>query len=236
MVISYFKRLSDVFFEIESGRLPSTREKLELDSLRVKSELIIGPAETRLLESYVNEDIVKTLTAQQKGGQELLTNWILVFDWNSASFVTWDVVSRDPNDAVKHYARYEKEFPASDHFEVVLIGSSDIATIRQTHSHYFGIQGFDRILESLDQSILGFSNQMELDVGAKQILAVLLRKRYFGKKTISISTLRNHYCTSVMTFDSSLAQLIERGLISREHVNGPVALEVKRTNEIQGLL
>ncbi|KAA5603382.1 RelA/SpoT domain-containing protein [Blastochloris sulfoviridis] len=236
IIINYFKRLSDILFEIECGRDPTSNAKIDLDKLRVQSEnVIIRSDKKRILNSYVNEDIVKTLTSKENKS-ELLNNWIIVFDWNTGSFVAWDVVGRNSSDAAREYARYEAQFPAEDNYEVVMIGSSDVASVRQTHSHYFGIEKYENILESLSQTIVGLSTRMDIDVEARQILAVLFRKKYFGRKTISVETLRNHYLKESMTFDSSLRTLVERGLVNMEDAQSPVSLNRKRKSDIESYL
>jgi ppGpp synthetase/RelA/SpoT-type nucleotidyltranferase len=193
VVIGYFKSLSDAFFEIEAGREPSSQAKIGLDKLRVKAEPIIALSDkNRVFDSYVNEDIIKTLT-ETEGGSDELNNWLIVFDWNTGAFLTWDTVDKNPEEAVKKYVSYENQFTADENYEVVMIGSSDIASVRKTHSHYFGIDEYENILENLDQSILGFSTRMDIDVGARQILSVLFRRKHWGKKPISIDTLKNHF-------------------------------------------
>jgi len=236
IVIAYFKQLSDVFYEIESGRDPSVQSKVTLDRMRESAQHIIYEADTnRIFDSSVNEDIVRTLTNAQ-GNEGDLINWIMVFNWNSGDFVTWDVVGREAESAKLKYTQYESQFSSDAGFEVVMIGSSDIATIRQTHSHYFGIEKFDTILESLDQSIVGFKTRMDIDVGARQILALLVRKKFWGRKGAAIDTLKNHFAKGVNTFDSSLATLKERGLITASDAHAPVSLNLKKKAEIEGYL
>lgn len=232
-VIRYFKILSDVFYEIEAGREPGSQSKIELDKLRDQAQGIISQSDrNKIFDSFVNEDIVKTLAASQ-GQSESLNNWIIVFDWNSGDFVTWEEVGRDAGEAVKKYAYYEHQFTPEDNYEVVMIGSSDIATVRQTHSHYFGIEKFDNILENLDQSILGFQIRMDIDVGARQILGLLFRKKYWGKKSASIDTLRNHFVKGLITFDASIRTLRDKGLINMADTQSPVSLNIKRKSEIE---
>jgi ppGpp synthetase/RelA/SpoT-type nucleotidyltranferase len=235
-VIEYFKSLSDVFYEIESGRDPGTREKVELDRQREVAQRIIYASDRhRVFDSYVNEEVVRTLQAVQ-GGTEGLNNWIIVFDWKTGAFVTWDAVGRDVDAANQKYVSYERQFPANESFEVVMIGSSDIATVRQTHSHYFGIEKFDNILENLDQSIVGLKTRMDIDVGSRQILSLLKRKKYWGKKAASVDTLKNHFARGVVTFDASLQTLRELGLINMEDAQAPVSLNLKRKSEIEAYL
>lgn len=166
-----------------------------------------------------------------QGGSESLNNWIIVFDWKKGEFVTWEAVGRKAEEAVGKYVSYEHQFPAEENFEVVMIGSSDIATVRQTHSHYFGIEKFDSILENLDQSIAGFQTRMDIDIGSRQILSVLVRKRYWGKKSISVDTLKNHFLKEIITLDASLATLRERGLVNMGGAQSPVSLNLKKKAE-----
>jgi ppGpp synthetase/RelA/SpoT-type nucleotidyltranferase len=235
-VIAYFKQLSDVFYEIESGRDPSVQAKVALDRMRERAQHIIYEADrNRVFDSKVNEDIVRTLTNAQ-GNEGALTNWIMVFNWNTGDFVTWDVVGREAESAKAKYTHYERQFSSDAGFEVVMIGSSDISTVRQTHSHYFGIEKFDTILESLDQSIIGFKTRMDIDVGARQILALLVRKKFWGRKSANIDTLKNHFAKSVSTFDSSLSTLRELGLVTIDDGQSPVSLNLKKKAEIEGYL
>jgi hypothetical protein len=229
VVISYFKSLSDVFFEIECGRNPGSKIKVDLDRLREEAQSIIYQSDKhRVFDSHINEDIVKTLTSVQGLG-ETLNNWIIVFDWKTGAFLTWEEVGRDANEAVKKYVTYERQFPAEQNFEVVMIGSSDIATVRQTHSHYFGIEKFDSILENLDESIVGFQTRMDIDVGSRQILSLLVRKKYWGRKGASVDTLKNHFAKGFITFESSLQSLRDKGLINP---TDPISLNLKRKAEI----
>lgn len=233
-VIAYFKELSDVFYEIESGRSPSVQSKISLDKRRVHAQEIIEKSDkNNIFDSFVNEDIVKTLTSTQ-GASDSLNNWIIVFDWNSGGFVTWESVGRNTEEAVSKYISYENQFTSDNNYEVVMIGSSDIATVRQTHSHYFGIEKFDDILENLDQAIYGFKTRMDIDVGARQILGLLQRRKYWGKKAVSVDTLKNHYLKDLITLESSLKTLREKGLIN--DMDSPISLNIKKKAEIQSYL
>lgn len=236
-VIQYFKTLSDVFFEIEAGREASVEQRIRVDSLRSECEQIIRESDRhKVFDSFVNEDIILTLTEKESRNPAGLNNWILVFDWNAGAFVSWDIVSRDASDAVETYIEYERMFPVESGYEVVLVGSSEVATVRQTHSHYFGIESYDNILENLDTSIVGFTRKIDIDVGARQILACLQRRRYWGKKTISRDTLCNHFCKDVLTFDSSLRALADRDLIQNSSLNGGISLNVRKKSEIEQYL
>lgn len=234
-VIQYFKTLSDVFFDIEAGGDPSSQQKLEIDKLKIACEEIIKKSDkNKVFDSYINSDVIKTLAEKEIKNKHTINNWIIVFDWNSGAFVTWDVVSRNPDDAFNKYVQNEKGYPAEHGYEVVMIGSSEVATVRQTHSHYFGIDSYDNILESIDQSILGFSRRMDIDIGARQILICLHRKNYWSfRNSIGLDILKNHLCKNVIAFDSSLEVLVNKGLVLRQSNNSPVFLNIQMKAEIE---
>jgi len=237
VVISYFQRLSDAFYEIESGRAPSARSRIEIDRLKVEAEGIIRDAgRVAVIDGFVNEDVIKTLVETERRNPNPINNWIIVFDWNSGEFVSWDIVGRSPDEAIEAYVRYEHNFPAESNFEVVLIGSSRVATVRKTHGHYFGIEDYSKILESLDESIEGFTLSGNVGVSGRQILLKLYTKHFWGKKTVTQDTLRNHFCKGVASFDGALETLVERGLVLREHANGPVSLNIKLRHEIDQIV
>lgn len=169
------------------------------------------------------------------GGGEF-NNWIFVFNWNEGSFISWEIIGLDPKTAITSYVEFERRYPSEHGFEVVLVGSSSVANIRETHSHYFGLNQKNNVLETLNESIVGFSNKMDIDVGARQILAVMDRKRYWGTKTISQDTLKNHYCQDILTFDTSLSTLIAKELIHKGDTTKGIALNLKKKKEIESYL
>jgi hypothetical protein len=230
-VLRYFRCMSDAFYELEAGREASPADRLEIDALRIECEGIIAASPRgKVLDSFVNEGVIKTLTEKELRGGRGLNNWIIIFDWNSGSFISWDIVGRSPSEAIKAYVDNERTYPAEGGFEVVLIGSSEVATVRQTHSHYFGIDSYDKVLETLDTSIVGFRRKIDLDIGARQILLTLYRRHFWGGKTVSRETLKNHFCQNVLTFDSSLEALAEKGLIQ---VDGGISLNLRRKADVE---
>ncbi len=236
VVIEYFKTLSDLFYEIESGRKPDGGLRTKLESLRLESEKIIESVDTKnLVSSFVNEGIIKDLIRKEKSSRTNgIQNWIIVFSWESGQFVTWELVTNDPEGAISRYVEFEEIFKSENGYEVVLVGSSQVKTLRQTHSHYFGLGRMDGpILEDLNSSIVGFSNKMDLDVGARDILRTLDRKRYWGSKSVSIETLKNHFCKDIFTFDSSFKELIKREFILER---GRVSLNLKKKKLIEKYL
>lgn len=236
-VILYFKKLSDIFWEIEVGRQPDSRQKLELEGLLHESEKIVMSSDkNKVLQSYTDENIIRTLIEKEKRNPAGLNNWIIVFDWNQGSFISWDIVGMNPDQAISKYIEHENLFPASEGFEVVMIGSSDVATVRQTHSHYFGIDTFDHIIEGLEQSLIGIGKKMDIDIGARQIISVLHRRKYWGNKSISPDTLKNHFCKGVITFESSLRRLIENGLVEAGRNQAGISLNISMKEKIEGYL
>lgn len=234
-VISYFKALSHMFHEYESSREPDMRQRLALEQSRIEAEAIIRASAKGPLDSHVNETIIKTLVEVEKSRGEALNNWLLIFDWNQGNFVSWTVVDRDAEAAANAYGEAERQFRAEEGYEVVMIGSTNVATVRETHSHYFGIAATDRILEEIESSIGGLVKKVDFDLGARQILMCLYRRKTWSK-SIRESNLKNHFCKDVRTFDSSFQLLIDKGLLTRSPFGDAVSLNIKRKNEIETLL
>ncbi|EPY03558.1 RelA/SpoT domain-containing protein [Magnetospirillum fulvum] len=228
-VIEYFKHFSNALFAIESRHELPRDVEISLQEKRIRAEDVISrEANSVNIGGHVNSDIVRTMSeCEGVGGQ--LNNWILVFDWNDGNFVLWDVVGINTDDVVSSYIRYESDFLEEDNYEVVLIGSSDISTVPHTHSHYFGIEHHNAALEGMEDSIIGIAMRSELDIGARRILRTMKTRKFWGSNTIKISTLKNHLCRNVATFDASLILLQKKGFVVG---SGPVSLDIKMSNEI----
>lgn len=230
VVIQYFKAFSDILHSIETQGGVGAEAEIVLQQKRELAEATISQStHSAALGGHVNSDIVRTMAEQQKQHSGGINNWILIFDWSDGNFVHWDIVDRDPEEATNTYSRYERDFPEEEKFEVVMIGSSDIATVQHTHSHYFGIEHHSKALEGMETSIIGLSKRSELDVGARRILFTLKRRKYWGKNQIKVATLKNHYCQSVATFDESLKLLLKMGLLEG---SDPISLNIKRSEVI----
>lgn len=236
-VIDYFKTLSHVFFELESSREPTPQEKMALDEQRELAESIIERTrQGKLLYSRVNDSILYTLTTVEKSRKTPINNWILVFDWNTGEFVNWKSISRNPLEAYSSYTAMESQYGELDGFEVVLVGSSDVSMIKRTHSHYFGIDGYDSVLESLEESISGFATRKKLPNESRRVLHTLYRKKFWGRNTVSSATLGNHYCKSIQNLDGALQTLLELGLIEISAKAGTVSLQSQRKDDIESYL
>ena len=235
-VIQYFKRLSDIFYEIESHRTPSPRAQLDLSMSRDEAEGIIARAKSgAVLTEHVSDDIIRTLTTIEAKRSGAINNWILIFDWNTGCFVNWEIIPRDIDAAYKAYINNESSYSDAEGFEVVLVGASSVATIKETHSHYFGVNGYDSDLKNLDQYLLGFTSKAEIDASSKKLLHVMYRKNYWGTKSIAKRTLKNHYCQNIFDFDSAAERLSSLDLLII-HGNGSFSINHSKQTEIKRIL
>ena len=234
-VLRYFKHLSDAFYEVEAGRKVAGKSKLSLSREREAAEAIIrASARGRVLDSFVNEGVIRTLLEREQRLHNGFNNWLLIFDWNLGSFVNCELAPREPLEASRAYREAEDRYADEDGgFEVVLIGSSDIATIRETHSHYFGVTADSELLERLDQSIVGFTKKMDLDIGAREILMALHTRRVWGDRSITRTVMKNHFCKKVLTFEASLDLLIERGLVIETSRGNTLLLNMQEKAQIE---
>ncbi|MEG1452091.1 RelA/SpoT domain-containing protein [Brevundimonas sp.] len=234
IVIGYFKYFSDCLNTIETNKRLASHDEIKLQEMREAAESkILESTNGNKLSGYVNNNIILQMSAHEKNSSNTFNNWILVFDWDDGNFVTWQAVGTKPEDAVKAYRRYEEQFPESENKEVVLIGSQNISTVQHTHSHYFGIDHHTTALEGMEKSIIGLSKRSEIDVGARRILLTLKRRGIWGDKKVELSTLKNHFCNSVLGFDESYEELFKLNVLTGKN---PVSLDVKQTNRINDLL
>ena len=233
-VINYFKQLSNVFYEIECKRRPSNEIIDKLENLRKASELIIIESDKRnIFDSFVNESFIKGMISREAGLRSQFHNWMIAFDWNTGAFLEWAVIDGDSKQAINSYVEYEKRWPANEGYEVVLIGSSDVSTIRQTHSHYFGIRSYDGILEDIDPAKITFSKRKELDTDSRTILRTLHRRGNWGEKKVSLERLKNNFCHEVISFDDALENLTHMGFILSYAKGAVYSLNVKKKKEIE---
>jgi len=67
---------------------------------------------------------------------------------------------------------------------------------------------------------------------------LMYRRRYWGAKSVSVVTLKNHYCQKVLTFDASLASLIERQLVIDKggSSQGGISLSLRMKAEIDSYI
>lgn len=182
-VINYFKYFSNFLYFIETKQKIEKETEIDLQQKREIAEKIIYNSKNgKYISGHVNEDIIKTMIEKEKHNMNTINNWILIFDWSDGNFVMWDIVGRNADEAVKLYMKYELEFPEEEKYEVVMIGSSDISTVPQTHSHYFGIDYHTEALEGMEKSIIGLSRRSEVDIGSRRILLSMKKKEIVGEE------------------------------------------------------
>jgi ppGpp synthetase/RelA/SpoT-type nucleotidyltranferase len=236
-VLDYFQVLSDVFHDLESGREPAIARRMELESARAAAEAVIRGSDRRqVFDSAVSEGVVKAMIGRLENRPGAINNWIMVFDWNTGSFIYFEPVDRDPVAAMAAYVAKESQFLASDGYEVVMVGSSDPSMIRHTHSHYFGIENYDNVLESLKDSIEGISKRLPIGIDALKVLQVLVRRKHWSRaKMVSRSTLKNHFCKSVQDFESAIDWLTENQLVKTNGKDG-LFLDIQQKSMIEAYL
>lgn len=235
IVLDYFKKTSDAFYTLENKNQPTTTLIQELDSLREKAEqIIINSDDYNILNSYVHDSVIKGMIAREALSKNKFNNWMIVFDWKNGNFISWELITKDPLLSIKRYSEHEKRYPFTDGFEVVMIGSSNVATIRKTHSHYFGIQPYEKILENLDESNYIFNKKKNLDADSMKLLNILAKKGYWAAKSVSFDTLKNHYCNDIIDFPTSLDTLIDKGyVVQSPYHRSTVSLNIKRKKDIE---
>ena len=81
--------------------------------------------------------------------------------------------------------------------------------------------------------MLSFGKRFDVNIGERQILACMSRKRFWGGKTVTRDTLKNHLCKNVIGFDSSLQSLVDKGFVSRSSQNEGYSLVVGRKGDIE---
>ena len=237
LVLSYFKSLSDVFLKIELGQTPHFEEANEIDLMRIKAENIIRASDNQgVYQSKINEDFIKAMITREARERSRFHNWLIIFNWNNGSFVHWQLIKSNPSTLIRRYSEYEKQFSADDGFEVVVIGSSDVSSIPHTHRHYFGLESYDSILENFKQSISSASKRKQIGLDERLILSCLYRKEYWGIKSMSINTLKNHYCQDISDISESLKLLTILGLVLYNKQKKSITLNLKKKSDIEDFI
>lgn len=235
-IINYFRTISNLFAVLDLGNYPSPRELNDAEQMRQVAEAIITNKDTkRIYTSRVNESFIKGMIAREARQKNRINNWLIVFDWRNGEFLEWQLIKNNtPFVVINIYSDYEKRYPASSGFEVVVIGSSDVATIQHTHHHYFGIESYDSILQSLSQSIASLKEMStEITLDERRILTCLYTKDYWGVKRMKLDTLKNHYCKEIENIDDAVHSLSVNGLILHEKRKNVLSLNLKRKSYIE---
>jgi ppGpp synthetase/RelA/SpoT-type nucleotidyltranferase len=232
-VLDYFKSLSNVFYEIECERMPQKNMIQHLESKRLECEEIIKLSDKKnVFNGFVNEKFFGAMISKDAMLKTTFHNWIIVFDWNTGQFQHWLLVTGKSDDAIETYVSCEKKWSEEKGYEVVLIGSSDPTTIKKTHSHYFGLEPYVDILQSINSDLFNFKNREEMDTGARAVLQCLYHKGYWNAKKVSFDTLRKHYCGEVPNINIAINILENMGFVIRT-MKDSYSLNIKKRKDIE---
>ena len=66
----------------------------------------------------------------------ILVHFLLVYD-HATGALREELTFRDPQEALAAYAEMEEKHRHEPRVEIVLVGADSLATVRQTHAHYF---------------------------------------------------------------------------------------------------
>jgi ppGpp synthetase/RelA/SpoT-type nucleotidyltranferase len=237
LVLDYFKMLSNIFYEIESGRKPSDEIVENLEKIRIESEKIISSSDKKnVFNSSVNESFIKGMISRDAALKGSFYNWLIVFNWKEGRFENWQLIEGKSIEAINSYKELEKKWDEENGYEVVMIGSSDVSMIRKTHSHYFGIDNYDTILQSIDESLLSFNKRGEFDQDARIVLQCLYKRGNWNNKRVSYDTLKNHYCREVKDIDSAINLLETLGFITKTSYGNNYSLNTKKRTEMEKII
>lgn len=108
------------------------------------------------------------------------------------------------------------------------VDESWIETLKELDWKHFGNNEIgNKILKT--ESLFNLSNT------AKKILDKLERKKHYGKHSVSLDTIKNHYCQNQSDFDKAIEELIDIELI-KEEVKGSIILNSSKNKEITQVL
>lgn len=233
-IIDFFKVTSDAFCEVDWKRKISDelikkvfeKEECLRESAFVTPKMIAGGTK-------MNEAFMKAMVARERKRKGKIKNWVLIFDWKQGVFTHWMETDQDPEIASKIYSYQEQSFKYDEGYEVVLIGSTFVKSIKETHSHYFGVESYQEILQFIHQLIDG--SREGLSVEAYYVLKKLTSHGHWGANSCSFDTLRNHYC-ALPNCEEALRELAERGYILFEGIKEPMSLLPAKRGEISRIV
>lgn len=235
-VISYFKLSSDVFYNLEHSYPISPEKRVELEMARKKAEKIIRENdEFEILHSSIEKNFIDAMESAEYKANRKIQNWLLIFNWKTGNFQNWQRVDvKDPRKVAGIYAKYERDYLVDNGYEVVMVGSTDVSTIRHTHSHYFGIEKYNNILDNLEDSILQVRKEKNKDSVSIMLLFRLMTHGRWGKKAVSINTIKNHYNVGAGGEDllSKIYDLEKESLIIYDRRKECISLNYAKKGEI----
>lgn len=173
-------------------------------------------------------------SAEYKANRKI-QNWLLIFNWKTGNFQNWQRIDvKDPRKVSSIYAKYEKDYSVDNGYEVVMVGSTDVSTIRHTHSHYFGIEKHNKILDSLEDSMFQVKKVKKKDSISIMLLFRLMTHGRWGKKSVSLNTIKNHYNVKASGEEliSKINDLERESLIIYNRRKGCISLNYAKKGEI----
>jgi len=233
-VLDYFKAVSDVYHDVEIGIEIHHQQVRYIYHQQVNVERIIEESEKGIAYVHgINEKHIKAMIAREAYLKAKFINWLLLFNWKKGILVRWEWVSRKADESTEKYNIWESEYSPDEGYEVVLIGTSNIATIQNTHTHYFGIDCYDSILEDIGKSIEKMSKKNQLSKDAKKILSVLYKEKYWYRKLMHISDLRNQHGNTLKNINDAIKELSLLGFIVHISDKSGITLNNKMKKEIE---
>lgn len=239
-VLHYFKVTSDIFYELECGHQITPEKKIAVNRLRNEAERIIKQSVGyEILHSNIGEKFIAAMESAEYKVNRKIQNWLLIFDWKTGNFQNWQRIdTKKPEEISKTYVQSEKRFSADDGYEVVIVGASDVATIRRTHSHYFGIESYESILDNLEDAVGYLRKSKKLSERATMLLFRLSSHGFWGKKYVSIDTVKNHYNINSKDAElgSAIDELMALKMINYNNPKGTISLNLKEKKEIMNCI
>lgn len=233
-IIDYFKIVSDAFFEIDYLRKPSDYLIQQIVEKEVNIRRIAEANEKMTTGGKaINLSFMRAMVEREKKRKGKIKNWVLIFDWKKGIFLYWSETGYTVDEVTKTYSEKEKNFPYEDGYEVVLIGSTSVESIKETHSHYFGVESYDEIISSIHKMV--DNRQCEISVAAYKVLSKLYSHGHWGGNTCSLDTVSNHYCASE-NCDQALHELAEGGLVNYSGPKAPISLISRKRVKIEEIL
>lgn len=233
-LIEYFHFVSDALFKVDNGEklLAESINELLCKEKKVEIDFETNKLQTENSRSN-NNNHIKAMVEREKSRHKQINNWILIFNWKTASFMHWAEVPSNSEAASIQYSQYEKNWPYEDGYEVVLIGSGSVESIIYTHSHYFGIESFDNILLKI-RNIAGY-NPNHISDNAYTVLQKLYSHSFWNSSSVSYDTLKNHYC-KITNLESSLKELDDEGLIYYRGSKRPIYMLSSERDKIEYII
>lgn len=234
VLIDFFKTTSDAFFAVDYQKkiADDTIRSMELQEQEV-AKIVSQHPKMASGGKEMNEKFMAGMIAKERRRKGKIKNWLLIFNWKEGVFVYWMDIESNPEQISKQYSSSEKSWSYDQGYEVVLIGSSNVASIKETHSHYFGVESYEDILTSIHSQINAYRDG--LSHSAYYVLQKLHSHKCWSANSVSLETLKNHYCTSIDCIQA-LYELRDRGYVILSDDNEKIALVSSKCEEISRLV